>query len=141
MLKKGDFIAKIPNDDKARDKIKEYKTAYGQLRLRGRHPNRKQVMAQHGLTQNYMGDIPYRLGTEIAIYRNENGITFRQFQDLRVGDMIETAHPRSLSESYRYPKIGIVLDKKGKNKVKIALGDNAIWTTRQRILLYEYDKK
>ena len=139
MLYKGDFIARIPNDENAKAKIEEYKAIHGQLRLWGRHPKRKQVMAQNGLIQNFMGDLPYRLGSEIVIYRNENGMTFKQFQDLQVGTMIETV--RLWSGDFSTKEIGIVIDKKGKNQVKIALGDRAIWTTRQQVILYKYDKR
>ena len=138
MLYKGDFIARIPNDENAQAKIEQYKSINGQLLLRGRHPKRKQVMAQNGLVPNFMGDIPYRLGTEIVIYRNESGMTYRQFRSLEVGDMIETVGRMPLG---RTPKIGIVLSKKGKNQIKIALGDRAIWTTRQQVILYKYDKR
>lgn len=138
MLYKGDFIARIPNDENAKAKIEEYKAIHGQLRLWGRHPKRKQVMAQNGLTQNFMGDIPYRLGTEIVIYRNESGMTYRQFRSLEVGDMIETVERMPIG---RTPKIGIVLNKRGKNQIKITLGDRAIWTTRQQVILYKYDKR
>mgnify|MGYP001372228197 CR=1 FL=1 len=139
MLYKGDFIARIPNDENAKAKIEEYKAIHGQLRLWGRHPKRKQVMAQNGLIQNFMGDLPYRLGSEIVIYRNENGMTFKQFQNLQVGTMIETV--RLWSGDFSTKEIGIVLDKKGKNQIKIALGDRAIWTTRQNLILYKYDKR
>ena len=139
MLHKGDFIARIPNDENAKAKIEEYKAIHGQLRLWGRHPKRKQVMAQNGLIQNFMGDLPYRLGSEIVIYRNENGMTFKQFQNLQVGTMIETV--RLWSGDFSTKEIGIVLDKKGKNQIKIALGDRAIWTTRQNLILYKYDKR
>lgn len=138
MLHKGQFIARIPNDDNAQAKIEQYKAIHGQLRLWGRHPKRKQVMAQNGLTQNFMGDLPYRLGTEIVIYRNESGMTYRQFRSLEVGDMIETVRCLSLG---RMSKIGIALDKRGKNQIKIALGDRVFWTTRQQVILYKYDKR
>ena len=137
MLYKGDFIARIPNDENAKAKIEEYKAIHGQLRLRGRHPKRKQVMAENGLTPNFMGDIPHRLSTEIVIYRNENGMTFKQFQDLQVGDMVQTRHR---SQSYQ-SEIGIVLDKSGKRMIKIALGNRVLWTTRQYAVLYKYDKR
>ena len=138
MLYKGDFIARIPNDENAKAKIEEYKAIHGQLRLWGRHPKRKQVMAENGLTRNFMGDIPHRLSTEIVIYRNENGMTFKQFQDLQVGTMVQTRHrPQSYSQS----EIGIVLDKYGKNKIKIALGNRVLWTTRQSVVFYKYDKR
>ena len=140
MFYKGQFIARIPNDENAKAKIEEYKAIHGQLRLWGRHPKRKQVMTQNGLVPNFMGDIPYRLGTEIVIYRNENGMTYRQFRSLKVGTMIETL--RHWNGSYYVAKrIGIVLDKKGKNQIKIALRDRAIWTTRQQVILYKYDKR
>ena len=138
MLYKGDFIARIPNDENAKAKIEEYKAIHGQLRLRGRHPKRKQVMAENGLTPNFMGDIPHRLSTEIVIYRNEGGMTFKQFQSLLVGTMIQTRHHH---QSYRQSEIGIVLDKYGKNKIKIALGNRVLWTTRQSVVFYEYDKR
>ena len=134
MFYKGQFIARIPNDENAQAKIEQYRAIHGQLRLWGRHPKRKQVMAQNGLKRNFMGDLPYRLGTEIMIYRNENGMTYSQFRSLKVGTMIETT-------KWNGSKIGIVLDKKGKNQIKIALGDRAIWTTRQEIILYKYDKR
>ena len=139
MLHKGDFIARIPNDENAKSKIEEYKAIHGQLRLWGRHPKRKQVMAENGLTPNFMGDIPHRLSTEIVIYRNEDGMTFKQFQNLQVGTMIETV--RLWSGDFSAKEIGIVLGKKGKNQIKIALGDRAIWTTRQNLILYKYDKR
>lgn len=140
MLWKGDFIARIPNDENAKAKIEEYKAIHGQLRLWGRHPKRKQVMAQNGLIPNFMGDIPHRLSTEIVIYRNENGMTFRQFQNLQVGTMISTRH-WTPSQGYRQSEIGIVLDKKGKNKIKVALGGRALWITRQHLVIYKYDKR
>ena len=138
MFYKGQFIARIPNDENAKSRIEEYKAIHGQLRLWGRHPRRKQAMAQNGLTPNFMGDIPHRLSTEIVIYRNENGMTFRQFQNLQVGTMIRTM---GNSQSYRQSEIGIVLGKKGKNKIKVALGGRALWTTRQCIVFFERDKK
>ena len=144
MLYKGDFIARIPNDENAKAKIEEYKAIHGQLRLWGRHPKRKQVMAENGLTRNFMGDIPHRLSTEIVIYRNENGMTYRQFRSLEVGTMVQTLrfwNGLFSDTNYTSKKIGIVIDKKGKNQVKIALGDRVIWTTRQQVILYKYDKK
>ena len=38
------------------------------------------------------GDLPWRLGSEIVIYRGEDGMTFKQFQDLRVGDLVKPYH-------------------------------------------------
>ena len=141
MLYKGDFIARIPNDENAKAKIEEYKAIHGQLRLWGRHPRRKQVMAENGLTRNFMGDIPHRLSTEIVIYRNENGMTFKQFQDLQVGTMVQTRLTKHRHLNHRLSEIGIVLDKSGKNKIKIALGNRVLWTTRQYVVFYEYDKR
>ena len=137
MLYKGDFIARIPNDENAKAKIEEYKAIHGQLRLWGRHPKRKQVMAENGLTRNFMGDIPHRLSTEIVIYRNEDGMTFKQFQNLQVGDMVQTRHLALPS----HKELAIVLGKYGKNKIKIALRDQVLWTTRQYLILYKYDKR
>ena len=139
MFYKGQFIARIPNDENAQAKIEQYRAIHGQLRLWGRHPKRKQVMAQNGLKRNFMGDLPYRLGTEIMIYRNENGMTYSQFRSLEVGTMIQTV--RLWGGNFSTKEIGIVLNKKGKNQIKIALGDRAIWTTRQQVILYKYDKR
>ncbi len=130
MFYKGQFIARIPNDENAKSRIEEYKAIHGQLRLWGRHPKRKQTMSQNGLTPNFMGDIPHRLSAEIVIYRNEGGMTFRQFQNLQVGNIIEMVLKRQQSET------GIVLKKKGKNKIKVAIGSRVTWTTRQKVILY-----
>lgn len=135
MFYKGQFIARIPNDENAQAKIKEYKSIHGQLRLWGRHPKRKQAMAQNGLTPNFMRDIPYRIAKEIVIYRNESGMTFKQFKMVQVGDMVALLRERQRSE------IGLVLAKKGKNKIKIAVGGRALWTTRQQVIIYKYDKR
>jgi len=138
MFYKGQFIARIPNDKDAQVKIEQYKNIHGQLRLCGRHKDRKGAMQAVGLTLNNHGDLPYRLGTEIVIYRNENGMTYRQFKSLEVGDMVETVKGRKFGEKI---KLGIVSEKRGKNKIKIVIEGNAYWTTRQHLTLYEYDKK
>jgi hypothetical protein len=135
MFYKGQFIARIPNDENAKSRIEEYKAIHGQLRLCGRHPRRKQAMAENGLKRNFMGDIPYRIAKEIVIYRKEGGMTYRQFQALEVGNMIEIVRERY------YSKTGIVLNKKGKNQIKIAIGDRAIWTTRQKVILHRCNKR
>ena len=138
MFYKGQFIARIPNDENAQAKIEQYKAIHGQLRLWGRHPKRKQVMAQNGLKQNFMGDLPYRLGTEIVIYRNESGMTYQQFKALKVGDMIRTVTYPYLGKR---SEVGIVLKKSGKNRIKISYRDTVRWTTRQCVILYQYDKR
>jgi len=123
MFQKGSFIARIPNDGNAAAKIAEFKEQYGQLRLCGRHKDRKGTMLAHGLRQNNHRDIPWRLAQEIVIYRNENGMTFKQFQSLQVGDMVQ-----------KYGNIGVVVDKRGKNQVKVAFPNKPThWTTRQEV--------
>ena len=123
MFQKGSFIARIPNDCNAAAKIAEFKEQYGQLRLCGRHKDRKGTMLAHGLRQNNHRDIPWRLAQEIVIYRNENGMTFKQFQSLQVGDMVQ-----------KYGNIGVVVDKRGKNQVKVAFPNKPThWTTRQEV--------
>jgi len=123
MFQKGSFIARIPNDSNAAAKIAEFKEQYGQLRLCGRHKDRKGTMLAHGLRQNNHRDIPWRLAQEIVVYRNENGMTFKQFQSLQVGDMVQ-----------KYGNIGIVVDKRGKNQVKVAFPNKPThWTTRQEV--------
>ena len=123
MFQKGSFIARIPNDGNAAAKIAEFKEQYGQLRLCGRHKDRKGTMLAHGLRQNNHRDIPWRLAQEIVVYRNENGMTFKQFQSLQVGDMVQ-----------KYGNIGIVVDKRGKNQVKVAFPNKPThWTTRQEV--------
>lgn len=135
---KGKYIDTIPNDENAQTKIEQYKAIYGQLRLYGRHPKRKQVMAQNGLKRNFMGDIPYRLSQTIVIYVGESGMPYKQFRSLKIGDMIEQMVWRN---GIRIDvRVGIVLDKKGKNKVKVAVGNEAYWTTRQTITQYKKDK-
>lgn len=136
MFYKGQFIARIPNDENAQAKIEQYKAIHGQLRLCGRHPKRKQVMTQNGLKQNFMGDLPYRLGTEIVIYRNESGMTYRQFKALKVGDMI-----RTLAYLGKRTEVGIVLEKSGKNRIKISHRDTVRWTTRQCVELLQCDNR
>jgi len=123
MFQKGSFIARIPNDSNAAAKIAEFKEQYGQLRLCGRHKDRKGTMLAHGLRQNNHRDIPWRLAQEIVVYRNENGMTFKQFQSLQVGDMVQ-----------KYGNIGVVVDKRGKNQVKVAFPNKPThWTTRQEV--------
>ena len=123
MFQKGSFIARIPNDGNAAAKIAEFKERYGQLRLCGRHKDRKGTMLAHGLRQNNHRDIPWRLAQEIVVYRNENGMTFKQFQSLQVGDMVQ-----------KYGNIGVVVDKRGKNQVKVAFPNKPThWTTRQEV--------
>ena len=123
MFQKGSFIARIPNDGNAAAKIAEFKERYGQLRLCGRHKDRKGTMLAHGLRQNNHRDIPWRLAQEIVVYRNENGMTFKQFQSLQAGDMVQ-----------KYGNIGVVVDKRGKNQVKVAFPNEPThWTTRQEV--------
>ena len=139
MSYRGQFIARIPNDENANAIIDQYKSVYGQLLLRGRHPKRKQVMAQNGLIPNFMGDIPYRLSQTIVIYLGESGMPYNQFRSLKIGDMIEQI---GIWKNGKQIEIhtGIVLDKKGKNKVKVAVGKEVYWTTRQSITRYKKDK-
>jgi hypothetical protein len=113
MSYKGCFIARIPNDEKAQSTIDKLKTEHGQLRLHGRHKDRKGAMKAVGRTLNTHGDLPWWLGTEIMIYRGESGTT--------------------------YPKqtgVGIVVDKKGKNKLKVAMNGSTEWTTRNKVILF-----
>ena len=79
MLYKGCFIARIPNDEHARSKIAMYKKKHGQLKMYGRHKDRKGAMEAVGRKLNTHGDLPWWLGTEIVIHRGESGMTFKQF--------------------------------------------------------------
>jgi len=131
MLHRGSFIARIPNDEKAQSIINALKTEHGQLRLHGRHKDRKGAMKAIGRTLNTHGDLPWWLGTEIMIYRGEDGMTFKQFQSVGLGDLVRS--------SALYPKqhgIGIVVDKRGKNKLKVAMNGSTEWTTRNKLILF-----
>ena len=131
MLHRGSFIARIPNDEKAQATINAFKAQHGQLRLHGRHKDRKGAMKAIGRTLNTHGDLPWWLGTEIMIYRGEDGMTFKQFQSVGMGDLVKS--------SALYPKqhgIGIVVDKRGKNKLKVAMNGSTEWTTRNKLILF-----
>jgi len=134
MLQQGAFIARIPNDEHAQSKIEEFKRLHGQLRLCGRHKDRKGAMAAHGLEQNTHGDLPWRLGTEIVIYRAESGMTYQQFKSLQVGDLVSPSHP---FYRQRHGHVGVVVEKKHKDKLKVAFsGGKTMWTTRQKTILF-----
>ena len=138
MLYEGCFIARIPNDEHARSKIAEFKEQHGQLRMYGRHKDRKGAMKAVGRTLNTHGDLPWWLGSEIVIYRGESGMTFKQFQSLQVGDLVSHYH-----KSYRskFGAVGIVVDKKGKNKIKIAYNGSLDWATRQHFILFNREEQ
>lgn len=138
MLYKGSFIARIPNDEHARSKIAMYKKKHGQLRLCGRHKDRKGAMKAVGRTLNTHGDLPWWLGAEIVIYRGEDGMTFKQFQSLQVGDLVQPYH-----RAYRgvVGGVGLVVDKKGKNKIRVAINGSTDWTTRQMFILFNREEQ
>ena len=137
MLYKGLFIARIPNDEHARSKIAMYKKKHGQLRMHGRHKDRKGAMRAVGRTLNSHGDLPWWLGTEIVIYRGESGMTFKQFQTLKVGDLVQPFHPAYQS---RFGTVGVVAEKKGKNELKVAFGSKMQWATRQQMILFTQEQ-
>ena len=131
MLYRGSFIARIPNDEKAESTINALKAQHGQLRLHGRHKDRKGAMKAIGRTLNTHGDLPWWLGTEIMIYRGEDGMTFKQFQSVGLGDLVKS--------SALYPRqhgVGIVVAKRGKNKLKVAMNGATEWTTRNKLILF-----
>ena len=138
MFYQGCFIARIPNDEHAQSKIDKFKEQHGQLRLHGRHKDRKGAMRAVGRRLNSHGDLPWRLGTEIVIYRGESGMTFKQFQSLEVGDLVTPYH-----RAYRgsVGAVGIVVDKKGKNKIKVAANGSTDWTTRQMFILFNREEQ
>jgi hypothetical protein len=138
MLYKGSFIARIPNDEHAESKIAELKRQHGQLRLCGRHKDRKGAMRAVGRTLNWHGDLPYRLGTEIVIYRGESGMTFKQFQSLQVGDLVQPYHDAYQS---KFGKVGVVIKKKGKNQLKVVFGSRSQWATRQQMILFNREEQ
>ena len=138
MLYKGSFIARIPNDEHARSKIAMYKKKHGQLKMYGRHKDRKGAMRAVGRTLNWHGDLPWWLGTEIVIYRAESGMTFKQFQSIQVGDLVSPYHQAYQS---KFGKVGIVADKKGKNELKVAFGSKTHWATRQQMILFTQEEQ
>jgi hypothetical protein len=134
MLFKGSFIARIPNDEHAESKIAEFKRQHGQLRLHGRHNDRKGAMAAVGRTLNTHGDLSWWLGTEIVIYRNESGMTYQQFKSLKVGDLVQPYHPAYQS---RLGATGIVVEKQGKNGMTVAWSNGTRQKTwRQQVILF-----
>ena len=139
MLYRGCFIARIPNDEHAQSKIDEFKKQHGQLRLYGRHKDRKGQMAKVGRRLNTHGDLPWCLGTEIMIYRGEDGMTFKQFQSLQVGDLVSPCHWFRTEPSP--PDLGLVVDKKGKNKNKVAINGSTDWATRQKFILFNREEQ
>jgi len=66
------YYFKVPNDIEGRMFInlcRKYKnTGNYRIRLRGRHPKRKLVMALNNLKQNFTRDIPIKYAAEIAVY-------------------------------------------------------------------------
>ena len=138
MYYQGAFIARIPNDEHAQSKIDEFKEQHGQLRLHGRHRDRKGQMTKVGRRLNTHGDLPWRLGSEIVIYRGESGMTFKQFQSLRVGDLVSPYH---WNTQKNYGKVGIVVGKKGKNGIKVAYNGSTDWATRQHFILFNQEEQ
>ena len=138
MLYQGMFIARIPNDEHAQSKIDEFKKQHGQLRLHGRHKDRKGAMRAVGRRLNSHGDLPWRLGTEIVIYRGESGMTFKQFQSLQVGDLVQPYHHAYQS---KFGTVGMVVKKKGKNELKVAFGDRTMWATRQQMIPFKQEEQ
>jgi len=138
MLYKGSFIARIPNDEQAQSKIDEFKKQHGQLRMVGRHKDRKGQMAKVGRKLNSHGDLPWWLGSEIVIYRGENGMTFKQFQSLQVGDLVQPYYP----DLYQYSgRVGIVVGKKGKNSIKVSINGSTGWAKRQMFILFNREEQ
>ena len=138
MLYQGMFIARIPNDEHAQSKIDEFKKQHGQLRLHGRHKDRKGAMRAVGRRLNSHGDLPWRLGTEIVIYRGESGMTFKQFQSVKVGDLVQPYHRAYQS---KFGTVGVVVKKKGKNELKVAFGDRTMWATRQQMIPFKQEEQ
>ena len=132
MLYRGSFIARIPNDEKAQSIINALKAQHGQLRLHGRHKDRKGAMKAVGRTLNTHGDLPWWLGTEIVVYRGESGMTFKQFQSVGPGDLVESMY----FGERKHQSIGIVVAKKGKNKLKVVINGSTEWTTRNKLILF-----
>ena len=106
--------------------------------MHGRHKDRKGAMRAVGRTLNSHGDLPWWLGTEIVIYRGESGMTFKQFQSLKVGDLVQPFHPAYQS---RFGTVGVVAEKKGKNELKVAFGSTTQWATRQQMILFNREEQ
>ena len=138
MSYQGMFIARIPNDEHAQSKIDEFKKQHGQLRLCGRHKDRKGQMAKVGRKLNSHGDLSWWLGSEIVIYRRESGMTFKQFQSVKVGDLVQPYHHAYQS---KFGTVGMVVKKKGKNELKVAFGDRTMWATRQQMIPFHREEQ
>jgi len=134
MLQQGAFIARIPNDEHAQSKIDEFKRLHGQLRLCGRHKDRVGQLKAIGRNPNSHHDLPWRLGTEIVIYRAESGMTFQQFKSLQIGDLVSPSHPLSRQ---RHGHVGVVVEKKHKDKLRVAFSGVTQWASRQQMILLQ----
>jgi hypothetical protein len=66
------------------------------------------------------------------IYRGEDGMTFKQFQSVALGDLVESMY----FGERKHQSIGIVVGKKGKNKLKVAMNGSTEWTTRNKVILF-----
>jgi hypothetical protein len=87
-----------------------------------------------GRTLNWHGDLPWRLGSEIVVYRGENGMTYRQFKSLKVGDLVQPYHPAYQSS---LGAMGVVVEKQGKNKLTVAWSNGTRQKTwRQQVILF-----
>ena len=138
MLYKGSFIARIPNDEHAEAKIAEFKRQHGQLRLHGRHKDRVGQLKAAGRDVNSHHDLPWRLGTEIVVYRGESGMTYSQFKSLKVGDLVQPYHP---AYQNRFGTTGIVVEKQGKNKLTVVWSSGKREKTwRQQVILFTQEQ-
>ena len=104
--------------------------------MHGRHKDRKGVKLSVGRTLNFMET--FRVArSEIVIYRGESGMTFKQFQTLKVGELVQQLPPAYQS---RFGTVGVVAEKKGKNELKVAFGSKMQWATRQQMILFTQEQ-
>jgi hypothetical protein len=59
-------------------------------------------------------------------------MTFKQFQSVALGDLVESMY----FGERKHQSIGIVVGKRGKNKLKVAINGSTEWTTRNKVILF-----
>ena len=115
----GTFLARIPNDENAQAIIDELRNRWGALRVYGRHKDRVGVLKKNGLNLNTHHDLPWRLGTEIVIYRKYKGMPPKQFFRIKKGELVRFRH--NISDGYTLwtPRTLFVTEPSGYNGIYI----------------------
>jgi len=115
----GTFLARIPNDENAQAIIDELRNRWGALRVYGRHKDRVGVLKKNGLNPNTHHDLPWRLGTEIVIYRKYKGMPPKQFFKIKKGELVKFRNNISNGYTLWTPRTLFVTEPSGYNGIYI----------------------